>query len=221
MDKKELKELTVSIFEKLRRQIKEGNTEKALELVNEIDSTKHDFDESYRQWIDLMLTYIGDNMGEEALYEIHRENGERALWPRLGWIFDPISIEEKVRKRSRTWTHFHMTNLEAIEEDDEKFIFKIKCDSGGSIRMWPQYGKTKEPHPWSHGEKDFSYYCAHCPIVLEMMAIERKGYPAWVSEPQPNGKCIQYLYKDPAKVPEKYYKRLGLEKKKTTRGQKS
>ncbi|HJX13112.1 MAG TPA: hypothetical protein VJ377_06235 [Dehalococcoidales bacterium] len=214
MDKQELKRLTVSVFEKLRENIKNGDKEKALELVDEIDRTKHDFDESYRQWLDLMLTYIADNLGEEALYEIHRENGERALWPRLGWIFDPISIEEKVRKRAATWTHFHMTNLDAIEEDDEKFTFRIQCDSGGSIRMWPKYGKTREAHPWSHGEEGFSYYCAHCPIVLEMMAIDKKGYPAWVSEPQPGGKCIQYLYKDPRKVPDKYYKRLGKEKKK-------
>jgi hypothetical protein len=50
--------------------------------------------------------------------------------------------------------------------------------------------------------------------VLEMMAIEKLGHPAWVSEPQPDGKCIQILYKDPSKTPEKYYKRLGMEKKK-------
>ena len=213
MDKQELKDLTVSIFDKLRQNIKDGDKEKALKLVDEIDRQKHAFDESYREWIDLMLTYIGDNVGEDAVYEIHRKNGENTLLPMLGWIFDPTSIEEKIRRRAATWTHFHMTTLDAIEEDDEKFTFKIQCDSGGSIRQWPKYGKTKEGHPWSYGEKEFSYYCAHCPIVLEMMAIEKYGYPAWVSDPQPGGKCFQYLYKNPEAVPEKYYKRLGMKKK--------
>jgi hypothetical protein len=214
MEKEELKELTVSIFERLRQAIKKGDKEKALALTDEIDRNKHDFDESYRVWIDLLLTTIADKLGEEALYEIHRINGERALWPRLGWIMDPIlPPEEKIRRRAYTWTHWHGTTLDAIEEDEEKFTLRIKCDSGGSIRMWPQYGKTKKGHPWSWGEKDFCYYCAHCPIVFEIMAIEKAGYPAWLVNPEPEGRCVHYLYKNPADVPEKYYKRVGMKKK--------
>jgi hypothetical protein len=213
MEKEELKELTVSIFERLRQAIKKGDNEKALALTDEIDRNKHDFDESYRIWIDLLLTTIAEKLGEEALYEIHRINGERALWPRLGWILDPIAPEEKIKRRAYTWTHWHGSTLDAIEEDEEKFTLRIKCDSGGSIRMWPQYGKTKKGHPWSWGEKDFSYYCAHCSIVFEIMAIEKAGYPAWLVNPEPEGRCVHYLYKNPANVPEKYYKRVGMEKK--------
>jgi hypothetical protein len=72
MDKKELKALTVSIIERLRQAIKNGDKERALELTDQIDRNKHDFDESYRVWIDLMLTYIADKLGEDALYDIHR-----------------------------------------------------------------------------------------------------------------------------------------------------
>jgi len=213
MEKQELKELTVSIFERLRQAIKKGDDEKALALTDEIDRNKHDFDESYRIWIDLLLTYIADKLGEEALYEIHRINGERALWPRLGWILEPINPEEKIRRRAYSWTHWHGTTIDAIEEDEEKFTLRVKCDSGGSIRMWPQYGKTKEAHPWSWGQKDVCYYCAHCPVVFEIMAIEKGGNPAWLCNPQPEGRCIHYLYKNPANVPEKFYKRIGMEKK--------
>jgi hypothetical protein len=213
MDKEQLQALTVSVLDKLKQNIREGKQEEALKLVDEIDRVKHDFDESYRQWIDLMLTYIADKLGEDALYEIHRENGERALWPRFDWLYEDLPDDEKVRRRAWTWTNFHMSNIESIEEDDEKFTFHLKCDSGGSIRMWPEYGKTKEAHPWSYGEEGFSYYCAHCPIVLEIMGIEKLGHPAWVSEPQPDGRCIQILYKDPATTPEKYYRRVGMTKK--------
>ena len=79
--------------------------------------------------------------------------------------------------------------------------------------MWPQHGKTKEAHPWSWGRKGVSYYCAHCAAVLEIMAIEKAGFPAWICDPQPGGRCIHYLYKNPTNVPEKYYKRVGMEKK--------
>jgi len=214
MDKQELKDLTVSIFDKLRQAIKTGDEKKALELVSEIDRQKHALDESYREWIDLMLTYIGDHCGEEAVYEIHRKNGENTLLPMFESYRKLTNIEDKIRKRAVTWTDFHMSTIKEIEEDDEKFTFKIRCDSGGNIRLWPKYGKTKEAHPWSHGEKDFCYYCAHCPIVLEIMCIEQTGYPAWISEPQPGGMCHQYFYKDLDAIPEKYYKRVGMEKRK-------
>lgn len=215
MDEQELNELTVSIIERLRQAIKSGDEEKALALTDEIDRNKHDFDESYRVWIDLMLTYIADKLGEEELYNVHRINSERALWPRFGWIFDPsISIEEKLRRRAYAWTHWHMTNIDSIEEDDEKFTFTLKCDSGGSIRRWSEYGKTKEVHPWSWGLEGLSYYCAHCPITHEIMAIEKGGHPTFLCDPQPEGRCIQYMYKDPAKIPEKYYERIGMKKKK-------
>lgn len=213
MDKKELKELTVSIIERLRQAIKEGDTKKALALTDEIDRNKHDFDESYRVWIDLMLTHIADKLGEDELYEIHRMNSERALWPRFGWVFDPsLSMDEKVRRTAYAWTHWHMSNIPEIIEDDEKFTFRLKCDSGGSIRMWPEYGKTKEAHLWSWGKKGASLYCVHCPITHEIMAIEKGGRPTFISEPQPDGWCIRYFYKDPDKIPEKYYKRVGMTK---------
>ena len=212
MDKKELKELTFSIFERLREAISQGDKAQALALVDEIARNKHDFDESYRMWIDLMLTHIADHEGEEALYQIHRANGEIALWPRLGWILGPISAEEKLRRRAHAWTHWHMTHLDSIEEDAEKFTIKVKCDSGGSVNLWPRHGKTKKGHPWSWNQKGLSYYCAHCPAILEIMAIEKAGFPAWLCNPQPDGSCIQYLYKDPWAVPEKNYERVGMKK---------
>ncbi|HJX12391.1 MAG TPA: hypothetical protein VJ377_02565 [Dehalococcoidales bacterium] len=215
MDKKELKELTVSVYDRLNQAIMDGDNEKAIAMIKEMERNKRDFDDSYREWVDLMLTYIADKLGEDAVYEVHRMNGERSLWPRLGWIFGPMSIEDKVRKRAYTWTNWHMANIDEIVEDDEKFAFKLKtCHSGGRIRKWPNHGKTKETHPWSWGQKGVCYYCAHCAVVLETMGIEKAGYPAWIAEQQPDGGCIQYLYKDPEKIPEKYYKRLGLEKRK-------
>lgn len=134
MDKQELKDLTVTIIEKLHQSIETGDKEKAHALLNEIDHNKHDFDESYRVWINLMLTYIADKLGENALVDIHKTNCDLALWPRLGWALDPgISPEEKIRKIANTWTNWHMSPIDEITEDDEKFVIKLKCDSGGSI----------------------------------------------------------------------------------------
>ncbi|OGO45030.1 MAG: hypothetical protein A2Z05_08375 [Chloroflexi bacterium RBG_16_60_22] len=182
MDKKELKELTVSVYDRLNQAIMDGDNEKAIAMIKEMERNKRDFDDSYREWVDLMLTYIADKLGEDAVYEVHRMNGERSLWPRLGWIFGPMSIEDKVRKRAYTWTNWHMANIDEIIEDDEKFAFKLKtCHSGGRIRKWPNHGRTKEAHPWAWGQKGVCYYCSHCSVVLETMGIEKAGYPAWIA----------------------------------------
>ena len=179
MEKQELKDLTVSVYERLKKVIQAGDKQQAIAMVVEMEKNKRDFDDSYRQWIDLMLTYVADKLGEDAVYEVHRLNGERALWPRMGWIYSDMSIEDKVRRRAYTWTDWHMDNLTEITEDDEKFAFKMKvCLSGGRIRNWPVHGETREAHDWSFGQKGISLYCAHCATVLEKMGIEKMGYPA-------------------------------------------
>jgi hypothetical protein len=211
MDKKELKEISLSVIERTKQAIRDGDKAKALKLVDEIEASKHSFDASYQGWIDMMLTYIADKLGENALEEIHRQNGDTGLWPRLGWALQPISADEIVRKRAFTWTDWHMTDIN-ISEDPEKFTIDLKCDSGGRIRGWPEYGKTKEARAWAWGEKGMSYYCAHCDVVLEQQAIEKCGHAVWLCNPKPEGRCTQYIYKDPWAIPEKYYERVGKKK---------
>ena len=65
-------------------------------------------------------------------------------------------------------------------------------------------------------------YCAHCCEILEKKPVQEFGYPVRVVDPPqyPNTdvKCKWYIYKDPDKVPEKYYKRIGEKKPKTKLG---
>lgn len=213
MEKQGLEELKVSIYEKLRRAINEGDKEKALGLLEEIDRNRNEYRDIYLTWVDILLTYGADKLGEELVYETNRIFGERVIRPTFEGTLGSFSAEDRLRKRAYVWTSVHGTNLDEIQEDDEKFIIRFKCPTGGSIRTREQFGKTKEAHPWSYGQEGFCYYCTHCPITLEIMPIEKFGYPAWVCLPQPEGRCIQYLYKSLESVPEEYYKRVGMEKK--------
>ena len=76
------------------------------------------------------------------------------------------------------------------------------------------FGKTKKEYPWSWFMKDVPYYCLHCSVWHEIMAIEARGAPVKITEydPAPNAPCKFVFYKDPESYPEKYYKRVGLEK---------
>lgn len=214
MDKQELEELKVSIYEKLRKAIETGDKERALSLLDETIKNKHNLLGVYLAWDDLLLTYIADKLGEEAVHETMRIYDRRAVRPALQGAFGPIPIEERVRKRTYMMTSGYGINYDSIEEDEEKFTLRFKCPSGGRVRTWEEYGRTKKAYPWSWGEKGIAYYCTHCATSFEIMTIEQLGYPAWVITHEPDGVCVQRLYKDPRSVPEEYYRRLGMEKPK-------
>ena len=215
MEKQELEELKVSIYEKLRQAIIGGNKEKALALLEESNRNRSALLDVNLTWADLLLTYIADKLGEDAVNETMRIFDQRAVRPFLKNTIGSKNAEDKLRKRTYVMTSFYGINFDAIQEDDEKFILKFKCPSGGVVRTKEQFGKTREAHPWSWGEKGMAYYCTHCANSFEIMTIEQLGYPAWVVTPEPGGRCTQHIYKDPESVPEGYYKRVGMEKKKT------
>jgi hypothetical protein len=59
-------------------------------------------------------------------------------------------------------------------------------------------------------------YCAH-EAAMDKIGIEEDGHPLFIIEPAAElGRdyCSVLIYKDPEKIPEKYYERLGLKKRK-------
>lgn len=106
-----------------------------------------------------------------------------------------------------------------VEEDDEKTVFVIKeCGTGGMLRKTGMYdntdrtpimGKTsKEPYPWTFGQKGVAYYCAHCSIWFDNNNMpEDWGAPdifaheygeQYDDDGNPTGKvCKHIFYKKP------------------------
>lgn len=212
MNKTEIEELKLSIYERLCRAIESGNKEQALSLAGEYERNRQRYRDIFLGWIDGLLIYVGDKLGEDAVYETLRIFDSWGPRPIANWILEPEKPEERLRKRAYNWNTLHCAHIDEIVEDEEKYTFRFRCPSGGTVRRWESYGKTKEGHPWSYGEKDFSYYCAHCTVSFGLMSVERTGYPAWVNLPQPGGMCVLHLYKNPTSVPGDYYKKIGMEK---------
>lgn len=117
------------------------------------------------------------------------------------------------------------------EEDEEKFTFRFDpCGSGGRILRGDTVegtpARTSEPYGWGvvQGEHDFAwnkrgvcYYCTHCCVVMQQKPIEAFGYPVRVVEPpiypdKTDAKCTWHVYKDPLKVPERFYEEVGVDK---------
>jgi hypothetical protein len=215
MEKKEKKEISISIWDRLGAAIQEGDKSKAIALFKE---TKEEFDKfraSYLDFPNFTLTALAEKCGEEAVHEVLRKIAEETIWVHFGKEFPRWSAEERIRRRAWAWTRSHGVGID-IEEDDEKFIVRIPCDTGGVILGKKECGRVKEPHPWSAGERDIGYYCTHCLIAFEEMAIERYGHPWWITFPPKKAgeRCVQYHYKDITQTPEKYYQRTGKSKPK-------
>ena len=62
MEKQELAELKVSIYNKLHKAISEGDKEKALDLLKEINHNRLARIDIYLTWVDLLRTYIADKL---------------------------------------------------------------------------------------------------------------------------------------------------------------
>jgi len=71
-----------------------------------------------------------------------------------------------------------------------------------------------EATPQSWGRKgEVPAYCSHC-AVNELESMARLGYPLFITEfdPDPGKPCGWTLYKDPERIPEQYFARLGCTK---------
>jgi hypothetical protein len=119
-----------------------------------------------------------------------------------------------------------------FEEDEDRYTFRFDpCGSGGHLvrgddevegtppRMEPPYGWAvlQEEHDFGWNTKGVCLYCTNCCVVMQQKPMEAFGYPVRVVEPPTypataHVKCTWHVYKDPAKVPARYYESVGRQK---------
>jgi hypothetical protein len=209
----ELREMGRRTLDVAQEAIEQGDKAKAKELVQRMYEEFNHLHDGAMFWITGLQTYIYRNYGIEAV-----EQAER-----LAHTIEGKTVFKRPKEtdlRSMVVNHAkalrgHLQPL-TIEEDDEKIVITMKpCGSGERIVEKGGYeaglATVKDPHCITWGMKDFPIYCVHCP-VMEMLDIENTGdFHAvhLVSEPMRHGFCHFAFYKDRAKIPAKYYERLG------------
>jgi hypothetical protein len=213
----ELKELGMETVELVEQAIDAGDLQKAKKLNRRMYREFYSMHEGYRDWIANLMSYIYKKMGDEALYE--------ALYD----VFKDFTIlaqiyhaENMKRQGQMLAAGFrgHLTPLK-VEEDDEKItVSMLPCGSGGRAILNGLYNpprnlaKVKKAQRLTFGKTDVPVYCTHC-ALQDIIPMEATGYPIWVIEPPDEfGKqsCRCHIYKDPDKIPAKYYERYGLKK---------
>jgi hypothetical protein len=168
-------------------------------------------------WITSLLTFIGEEQGEEAVERALRKTGDEFVRPRrdtgTDWGSLPASVRAKVIARAM------LSNMGAVDvdEDDEKIVLSFRCGTGGRLieegryEGDPAYLMLQEKSGRTFMRDELPVYCAHCSVNNEMQPVEWGGAPTSIEHP-PERKgelCVHHIYKDVGAIPDDAYRRIG------------
>lgn len=216
----ELAEMEKRTVDRLVEAIDQGDQEKARQIARRMYNEFLSMHDLYRNWTTAMLSFIGRKFGDQVLEEAMTE-GVKAWWlPNLEKLPPGAEAFRQRVKMFVAGLRGHLQPLH-IEEDDEKVVIQMRpCGSGGRLVLEGKYEGSEafltldKPQRLTYGRASFPVYCAHEP-PMERLDIEKHGWPFMVVEPAAQlGKehCSFVIYKDPSRVPARYYERLGLKK---------
>lgn len=226
-----LAELGKSSYDILRDLIRDGKNEEALKFI---DYVQHEFKwlhDLYCDWAWADLDYVAKHYGEaevEKMLRYAREVLMKTAYKGQGSVslLDTIRLFAEGMRAHRCGPG-ESGNIKVWEEEERYVMEFDPCGSGGRQRRTGELdgipprssapfnlGCTKDAHDWSWGKKNVPYYCLHCAVWHEIMMIERIGYPVKITEynDDPKAPCRWFFYKDPKKIPEEFYTRVGMKK---------
>lgn len=218
MKKEELKELSMSNIDKVKRALHQGDIEEAEKCVEVMENESRRALEKILDMAYTFLTYIGRTYGEEEVLKALRfrhetlEVDQRTMW-------GMTNLEDAVRHKAliHRGVHSKMT----FTEEKDRFVLKLDpCNSGGRMlrkglhRPPTNLGTFQKAYPETWNKTGISYYCAHC-AQNSVISVEKGcSYPYWICERSlnPEDPCYQILYKRTEDAPKKYFEELGLKK---------
>jgi hypothetical protein len=168
-------------------------------------------------WITSLLTFVAEELGEEAVERALRKTGDEFVRPRRStgtdWGDVPAAQRAKVIARAM------LANMGEVEvsEDDEKIVLAFRCGSGGRLiddgryEGDDAYWTLRERGGRTFERDELPVYCAHCSVNNEIQPVEWGSTPTSIEYPpeRPGERCIHHVYKDVRSVPAEAYLRIG------------
>ena len=205
------------LWEQAKTALADGRADDAVALIDRAVEQWSGLKDYSINWITSLLTFIGEEMGEEAVDRAIRKTGDEFVRPRRDtgtpWDSLPASARAKVIARAMLG---NMGQVE-VEEDDEKIVLSFKCGSGGMLidngkyEGEHAYMKLRERSGRTFSRDELWVYCAHCSINNEIQPVEWGGTPTSIEYPPERSgeRCVHHLYKDVADVPAEAFERIG------------
>jgi hypothetical protein len=175
--------------DRARAAINAGDQDAALAAVDEIVAEGMPMHDVMCDLTAFMVTYIGDKLGEEAVYDAWRAAAELMWRP----FFEECKATGDVEAYAKSFirsVRSHRYDFDVIE-DDERWIIevnrgtsgermvlegKVRDVEGGDPNGHRAFGATKEAYPWTYGLKNFPFYDVHCAVYFTILPKEL-GWP--------------------------------------------
>jgi hypothetical protein len=177
-------------------------------------------------WITSLLSFIGDELGEEGVERALRRTGDEFIRPRrdtgVEWSTLPAEARAKVIARAMV-ANFGTCE---VQEDDDKITLRFRCGTGGRLIDEGRYRASeggvddgsegylvlREAGPRTFGRDELPVYCAHCSVNNEIQPVEWGGVPTSVEHPPtaPGEPCVHEIWRDPTDAPAETWVRIGF-----------
>lgn len=213
----DIEKITTPLWDRARAEIDAGRVDDGVALYDEAVSRARELQYFFVNRITSLLSFIAEELGEEAVERALRATGERFIRSRrntgVDWGELPASARAKVVARAMLGNFGEVD----VSEDDEKVVLSIRCGTGGRLVEEGRYEgddayvTLRERAPRTFMLDALPVYCAHCSINNEIQPIEWGGVPISIEHPvvEPATRCVHHLYKDVHAVPAEDYERIG------------
>lgn len=213
----EIAKMETPIWEQAKAAIDAGDPDGAKRLIDHAVEQWSALQDYSINWITSLLTFITEEMGEEAVERALRNTGDTFVRPRrmseLPWGDLPAALRAKVIARSM------LANMGAVavSEDDEKIILEFQCGSGGKLiddgryEGEDAYATLTKRAPRTFDRESMWIYCAHCSVNNEIQPVEWGELPTSIEFPPERAgePCVHHVYKHAAAIPDTVYARIG------------
>jgi hypothetical protein len=210
--------MTEPAWEQAKAALATGDTARAAELIDVAVARWRSLQDYSINWITSLLSFIGRELGEDAVETALRQFGKEFLRPRRSGDWDALPAEARAKAVARAM----VANFGTCEvtEDDEKIVLSFRCGSGGRLidegryEGEGRYLTLQQPGPQTFGRPTLPVYCAHCSVNNEIQPVEWGRAPTTVEHPptRPGEPCVHHVYKDLDALPAEIYDRIGKEK---------
>jgi hypothetical protein len=212
----DIEQMRTPLWEQARQAFEAGRTDEGSTLLDKAVAQWRSLQEYSINWVTSLLTFVGEELGEEAVERALRKTGDEFVRPRrtgADWSSLPASVRAKVIARAM------VSNFGAVDvdEDDEKVVLSFRCGTGGRLidegryEGDPAYLTLREKSGRTFMRDELPVYCAHCSVNNEIQPVEWGATPTTVEHP-PERKgepCVHHIYKDVAAMPDDVYRRIG------------
>jgi len=213
-------QMRTPLWEQARAAFEAGRTDDGSALLDKAVAQWRSLQDYSINWITSLLTFVGEELGEEAVERALRKTGDEFVRPRreggADWGALPASVRARVIARAM------VSNFGAVdvEEDDEKIVLSFRCGTGGRLIDEGRYEgdhaylSLREKGGRTFMRDELPVYCAHCSVNNEMQPVEWGAAPTTIEHPPEHAgePCVHHIYKDMDAIPDEAYRRIGKDK---------